>query len=648
MPVEAVRQGLKEIDRLWGHRLEIHGVGTTGSGRELIAEFIGADVVHDEITAHKTGAFHISRLLGGEPVDTIFEIGGQDAKFISMDNGVVTDFAMNDACAAGTGSFLEEQADMLGISIRDEFAKLALTAPAPARLGEFCTVATGNTLNARIQTGETMPNLLAGLACAVARNYVNLVVRRRPIGKVIYFQGGTASNRAVAAAFAGLLGRKIIVPPHNRVIGAIGVALIALEWSRTTGENTRFRGYRLAELHGNVRNFVCQACNNQCDVKEFTIEGNKSYWGGKCSDRYSQPAFSGRRPVIRDLIAYREELFDEITAGGVEGGRFRIGLPRALTHFDLYPFWHCYISQLGMQVVLSPASDPKITENVFEIIAAPFCLPIRVALGHVRALTETEVDHILLPSIDRTEITGEDDAQSCLWTRTLPHALACSAALEPHKDKLLIPTISFREGPEQVKDALYAVMAGLGVSRNDNDRAVDEAYAAQKAFQNKLLAAGRTALEQLAETGEPGLVLAGRSYNLYDRTINCDVPRKLRARYGANVIPFDFLAMGHERDGSFRENLPWEAGKRILATAELTATWDNLHLIQTSHFSCVPDAGTRRIARQTAGRPLLFLQFDGHGWDAGYMTRCEAFLDSKGILRCYTAAAAPEEVAAPC
>ena len=109
-PIEAVQQGLTEVSRKWGTRLQILGVGTTGSGRELIAEFVGADVVNDEITAHKTGAVHISSTLGGEPVDTIFEIGGQDSKFIAIENGVVVDFAMNEACAAGTGSFLEGEA----------------------------------------------------------------------------------------------------------------------------------------------------------------------------------------------------------------------------------------------------------------------------------------------------------------------------------------------------------------------------------------------------------------------------------------------------------------------------------------------------------------------------------------------------------
>ena len=208
-PIEAVEQGLSEVERLWGSRLEIRGVGTTGSGRELIAEFVGADAVNDEITAHKTGAVHVSRTLGGEPVDTIFEIGGQDSKFISIENGVVTDFAMNEACAAGTGSFLEEQAEKLGIAIKEEFARLALASASPTILGERCTVFMERDVTGFLHKGETVPNLVAGLAYSIALNYLNRVVRGRKVGNVIYFQGGTAYNDAVTATlFASLLGKE--------------------------------------------------------------------------------------------------------------------------------------------------------------------------------------------------------------------------------------------------------------------------------------------------------------------------------------------------------------------------------------------------------------------------------------------------------
>ena len=143
------------------------------------------------------------------------------------------------------------------------------------------------------------------------------------------------------------------------------------------------------------------------------------------------------------------------------------------------------------------------------------------------------------------------------------------------------------------------------------------------------------------------MVLVGRSYNLYDRNTNCDVPKKLRVRYGANVIPLDFLATAPEVGGDSQVRLPWEASRKILAAAKL-ASVNNLHLIYISNFLCGPDAATRRIARRMAGEPLLFLQFDGLGYDAGYMTRCEAFLDSKGVLRAYVPPTETKEGAARC
>src|SRR4051812_6318007 len=399
-PIEAVQQGLCEVERLWGSRLEIRGVGTTGSGRELIAEFVGADAVNDEITAHKTGAVHISSTLGGEPVDTIFEIGGQDSKFISIENGVVVDFAMNEACAAGTGSFLEEQADKLGIGIKGEFARLALGAQSPTRLGERCTVFMERDVTGWMHKGETVPSLVAGLAYSIALNYLNRVVRGRRIGNVIYFQGGTAYNDAVTAAFASLLGKKITVPPYNGVMGAIGMAHIARQWHRATNGVSRFRGYDLHKLQLSSRDFVCKACSNLCDMKEFTIEGQKSFWGDKCSDKFRKPSATGRKPVIDDLFAYREELLEQLAAQtSAPAGGIRVGLPRAMSLLDQLPFWRAYFGHLGIETVLSPVTDPRISAAGIELAVAEPCYPVQVAHGHVQALVQAKVDYILLPNV---------------------------------------------------------------------------------------------------------------------------------------------------------------------------------------------------------------------------------------------------------
>ena len=645
-PIEAVQQGLAEVDRLWGHRLKILGVGTTGSGRELIGEVVGADVVNDEITAHKTGALHVAQTLGLPPVDTIFEIGGQDSKFISIENGVVVDFAMNEACAAGTGSFLEEQAEKLGISIKGEFARLALSAPTPTRLGERCTVFMERDVTSWLHKGESVPNILAGLAYSIALNYLNRVVRGRKIGDVIYFQGGTAYNDAVAAAFACLLNKTIYVPPHNGVIGAIGMALIARQWHRATGGATRFRGYDLSRLKMTTRDFVCQACSNLCEMKEFTIEGQKSYWGDKCSDRFRKPSVTGRKPVIEDLFAYREKVIEEITGRPWNatpertGDKIVVGLPRAMAMLDHYPFWHRYFTEAGMDVVLSPPTDPRIAAAGVELAIAQPCYPIQIAHGHVQALLDMGVDYVLLPNLLDAESNPDYPciAHYCPWNQTLPWVIRSAPQLEPYRHKFLIPTLHFQLGRDYIKRALAECVRKLGVSRRTSDRAVDAAYAAQREFQQRLLEAGRRALDTLVRTGEPGIIIVGRSYNIYDRNVNCDVPRKLRHRYGANVIPLDFLVTGREFIGDLHPNMYWTSGQKILAAARLAREYPNLHVIYVSNFKCGPDSYIKHFTRDAAGSPYLVLQFDGHGNDAGYMTRCEAYLDSKGILRCYKAA----------
>jgi predicted CoA-substrate-specific enzyme activase len=644
-PVDAVQEGLRQLEAALGDRLQVLGVGTTGSGRELVAEFIGADVVNDEITAHKTGAVHVSVQQGGPLVDTIFEIGGQDSKYISLERGVVVDFTMNEACAAGTGSFLEEQAERLGISVKDEFATLALSAGSPTRLGERCTVFMERDVNTWLHKGESLPDVVAGLAYSIAFNYLNRVVRGRRVGDVIYFQGGTAYNDAVAAAFAAILGRTITIPPYNGVIGAIGMALISRDHHTVGRAPTRFRGYDLSRLERRTRDFVCQACANECNIREFTIEGQRSFWGDKCSDRYRKPVRSARRPIVEDLFEYRDHLLEQITGEALNGestpssGGLCVGLPRAMSTIERYPFWHTYLSHIGVRPVLSRATDRRMATDGIELAPAQPCYPVQVAHGHVSALFDLGIDYVLVPNILDNE---SNDASSCIahfcpWTQTLPYVLRSAPRLEAMGTRILAPSLHFQMGAEHVKAELRRLASRLGASRRISDRAADLAFGAQRSFQDAQLAAGRRALSVLDESGEPGLVLLGRAYNIYDRAINCDIPRKLRMYYGANVLPIDFLATGRELADLPGENMYWTSGRRMLEAARLVASRPNLHIIYITNFKCGPDSYIKHFARQAAGAPLLVLQFDGHGNDAGYLTRCEAFLDSKGILRCEAA-----------
>ena len=645
-PVEVVAKGLTDIWNEMGPRLDILGVATTGSGRELIGELIGADTVNDEITAHNMGATFIGRKLIDRVPDTIFEIGGQDSKFISLQDGVGVDFAMNEACAAGTGSFLEEQAEKLDINIIGEFAELALSSKAPVKLGERCTVFMERDVNSYLQRGADKKDLVAGLAYSIAYNYLNRLVGRRHIGDTIYFQGGTAYNDSVAAAFSRILDKEIIVPPHNGVVGAIGVALLAREKMAATGTPSRFRGWDLDKVEYSVREFTCKGCSNECDMRQFTIGGEKTYWGDKCSDRYRKRAKVDKEPVIRDLLEFRnallysyvtEETDDTATLLRSSAGstcRGSNGLPRAMYTYERLPFWATFFKSCGFDVMLSRQTDKKIREWGIEGSVAEPCFPIRVAHGHVMELLEEGADHIFIPNMLNEETDHPDiESHACPWGQTLPHVFRFAPHFEPYADRFLFPTLHFRRGPEYIGATLRATMKPLGVPARVVDAAVKEAYEAQAEFRGRLLLAGTEALALLEEHDELGIVLVGRPYTIYTPGVNMDIPAPLRRYYGVNHIPFDFLPLLCAQTEDVTVNTYCCYGRKILQAAKVVAQHPNLHIIYMTNFKCGPDSYIKHYVGAADPEPHLVLQFDEHTNDAGAMTRCEAYLDSKGFLR---------------
>ncbi len=690
-PIEVVQDGLQEIARIFGDRIVVRGVGTTGSGRELIGELVGADTINDEITAHKTGAIFVHQKLVRNcassavadstraqdigDVDTIFEIGGQDSKFISIENGIVVDFAMNEACAAGTGSFLEEQAERLGIQIKDEFAAKALASQAPARLGERCTVFMERDVTAWLQRGTVVSDLAAGLAYSVAINYLNRVVRGRKIGNVIYFQGGTAYNDSVAAAFSQILGKRIIVPPHNGIIGAIGMGLIAQQVTQSkesvhhvrhprgmaiaagagatigsvatlappvTSMST-FRGFDLNRASFQTREFVCKACSNYCDMKEITVDNRKTYWGDKCSDKFRKHARTDRSPVIADLMTLRDSLLRvgyHAPRHRSSNGTPRIGIPQSMFFYDRFPFWLTYLEAIGLEVELSNATDQRVATLGAELSIAEPCFPVQIAHGHVHSLFRNTDDHapvdfVLLPNVMDMEAPDSPTASLlCPWNQTLPFVVRSAPQFEKFADKILAPTLYFRSGHKHIKQQLAECFAHFGVSRRQSDLAADAAFAAQSTFTNRIIEEGAQALATLRATGDPVVLLVGRPYNIYDRSGNCDIPRKLRDLYGVNVLPLDFLPLDERPVDDLHPNMFWNSGRRILEAGRFARENKNVHIIYLTNFKCGPDSFVKHFLREVAGAPFLVLQFDGHGNDAGYLTRCEAYLDSKGLLRC--------------
>ncbi len=634
-PVQVVTDGLKDLEREFGDAVTIRGVGTTGSGRELIGELVGADTVQDEITAHKTGSTFIGRRYFDQPVDTIFEIGGQDSKFISLAGGVVTDFAMNDACAAGTGSFLEEQAERLGIQIKGEFAELALSSRAPLRMGERCTVFMEQDVNNYLARGADKVDIVAGLAYSVVINYLNRVVRGRRIGETIYFQGGTAYNDAVAAAFSHVLGKTIIVPPHNGVIGAIGMALLARDKVRATGERTRFRGFDMTRVDYRRREFVCKGCSNFCDMQEINVEGTKTYWGDKCSEKYRKAARTDLRPVVDDLPALRAEYLDRLSAASGPGRRGTIGFPRAMYYFERFPFWRAFLAEIGFGVKVSPRTDRAIAREGFERTVAEPCFPIQVAHGHVGALLKDGIDFLFVPNVINSE-TGHTHTEShfCPWGQTLPFVLASVPKWEKElRQKLLSPTVRFRDDEKYMVEDLLECFGPLGVTRREVREGIRRGWSEQRTFHTFLMDRGAAAVAEVEKAGAHAVVLLGRPYNLYDRDINLNIPAKLRDNYGANVIPVDFLPVDGIDIREIHENMFWNYGRKLIAAARWCRNRPKFHLVYITNFKCGPDSFIRHFITRASKSPYLSLQFDGHGNDAGYMTRCEAYLDSKGVLR---------------
>ncbi|GAB4390301.1 MAG: acyl-CoA dehydratase activase [Thermodesulfovibrionales bacterium] len=620
-PIEAVRQGLSEIAAEVGDRVEIAGVGTTGSGRYMIADFVGADIVKNEITAQATAAAFIDK-----GVDTIFEIGGQDSKYISLRDGVIVDFEMNKACAAGTGSFLEEQAEKLDISIKGEFAEKAFCSECPSRLGERCTVFMENSLMANLQKGADRDDLLAGLAYSIVQNYINRVVAGKPVGRNIFFQGGVAFNKSVVAAFEKYLGVRVTVPPNHDVTGAIGMALIARRHMEAAGEGgarpaSAFKGFDLWRRSYEQSSFECKGCPNVCEINRVKIEGEKGYlfFGGRC-EKYDIKRKS--RADLPDLFRFREEALWKAVRPP-RGGRPVVGVPYIFFFNDYLPYWATLLDRLGFDVEVSPRTNRAILDLGLECVLSEACFPVKVALGHIRYLKEKGVDAVFVPSFISLNREGDEYPRglACPQTQTIPYV--ANVAIQGLR--AIAPAIDTGRGQGYLVRELRRAFREFGVGRSAILSAMKAAEAAQAEFERSVKDRGREALAGLRERA---IVVVGRGYNAFESGMNLQIPEKL-ATLGVLSIPMDMLPL---EGVGLREDWPnmyWRSGQRILKAARFIGGHPLLYPIYIGNFSCGPDSFILKYFRdELAGKPFLHIEIDEHSADAGAITRCEAFLDS--------------------
>jgi len=632
-PIEAVREGISRIASKVGDRLDIKGVGTTGSGRYLTGDFVGADIVINEITAQATAAADID-----QEVDTIFEIGGQDSKYISLEGGVVVDFEMNKVCAAGTGSFLEEQSERFDIKIQD-FGDIALGAKNPLNLGERCTVFMETNVYSHYQKGARIDNLMAGLAYSIVANYINRVVGRKKIGKKIFFQGAVAFNRSVVAAFENYIGSRIIVPADHEVTGAIGTAIRALQEVREKKIKTTFRGFdEIAEVKYSHSSFECKGCPNHCEIKKISMTGRKPlFYGGRC-EKYEKA--DQKAVQVPDYFAAREELLmnsyeEKIPGGNGSAGRKRIGLPYAMLTFEFYPFWKAFFTELGFELVLSDKTNKKIINDGVQAAASETCFPMKATLGHVINLLEKDIDYLFLPTTrdmptKKSNIKGErTGSYPCPFIQGTWSIV--KAAVDTGDVEVLKPIINFSYKEYAREVQLVKLGRQLGCSRKSIKSATDIAYKAQSSFYSSVKEMGEKVLEGLRED-ETAIVVSSRSYNSCDSAISMDVPKKLR-NLGLKVIPMDMLPVQKIDLSRDWPNLYWEFGDRILSAAEIIKADPRLYPTYITNFGCGPDSFILQYFERQMDRPFLKLEVDEHSAGAGVITRCEAFIDSLNNLK---------------
>ncbi len=624
-PIEAVRQGLLEVGEEVGDMVEIRGACTTGSGRYLTGDFIGADVVRNEITAQATGALAID-----PEVDTIFEIGGQDSKFISLEHGAVVDFEMNKVCAAGTGSFLEEQAEKLAISIENEFAELALQSDSPIDLGERCTVFMETELQKNQQSGAATRDLVAGLAYSIVYNYLNRVVAHKRVGDHIFFQGGTAFNNAIVAAFEHVTGKPITVPAHNEVTGAIGCAIIAQEADE--GEGSTFKGFDLTKKRYSIESFECQDCPNHCEINKVIIEGEEPlYYGSRCGkydvDRRGTNKGEGLPDLFREREKFLVNSYQPSRPLPVDAPR--VGLPRAGLFHELFPFWQAFLTELGIEVVLSDRTNKRIIHEGAEASVAETCFPIKVVLGHVLDLLDKGIDYIWLPSVINLPTSHPEmtDSFVCPYMQSLAYTLKSAVDFEAEGVEVLQPPVYLALGRKHWVEALLPVARRFGKSRREVARALEVAKTALDRFEASCHQRGAEVLASL-KADERAIVIVGRSYNTCDPGASMDIPRKLRGM-GVLPIPMDFLPLDEVTIPADWFNMYWEYGQKILAAAEVISQDEHLHALYLTNFGCGPDSFITKFFRERLGtEPCLIIEVDEHSADAGIITRCEAFLDS--------------------
>ncbi|MDR1127161.1 MAG: acyl-CoA dehydratase activase, partial [Treponema sp.] len=624
-PVKALKECLKIIqDKALADTgvkdINITLVSVTGSSREILGVFLETPGVYNEIIAHAVGTTYFD-----PEVETIFEIGGQDAKYVLLKNGVPIDYAMNEACSAGTGSFLEESASGdLSIHSAKDIGPIALGADAPCKFGEHCSAFINSDIRKAVQQGASKENITAGVVCSIVANYLNRVVGNRTIGGKIFLQGGVAKNPAVPQAFAMLIGKEILVPPSPELQGCFGVALLAKRKHADglLSEKQVIIDDLLSREIVYERVFTCQACDNRCPIQVLTVNDRKYMFGGRCN-KYTNMRKAVKDVEIFDYVERRQKmLFEEFAPAEPASFKraFTVGIPRAFSVHTLYPLYANFFHELGIKTFLSN----EVAHAGVARAESTYCFPAEIAHGAVQDCLDKGADYVFLPHFrDMASYEGKVHANFCPITQSLPYYIQ-KAFPDVDPQKWLTLVVSFKFGEEKALEYFVDSMKRLGVPPEETKAAFDKALAKQKAYMDACKDLGHEALEDARKANRPVIAVLGRPYNAFTSEANMGIPRKFTTR-GYSIVPFDILPF---EDEHIFPNMYWYYGQQDVKSANFLKKEDNIYVTYITNFSCAPDSFILHYLKWAMGqKPFLVLELDSHSADAGIDTRVEAFLD---------------------
>ncbi|HDQ25363.1 MAG TPA: activase [bacterium] len=632
-PVEASRRCYKSIvEQLAGIKVKIEGIGVTGSGRQIAGLYSLTDGIINEIIAHAAAAVYFD-----PAVDTIFEIGGQDAKYTHLTNGVASDYAMNEACSAGTGSFLEESAfESFNVDVK-EIAELALKGGAPPNFSDQCAAFISSDIKNASHEGISKEDILAGLVYSICFNYANRVKGHRPVGNKVFMQGGVCYNKAVPLAMASILKKEIIVPPEPGLMGAFGVAL---ELKKRLELGLLEKGdYRLEDIIGreikNEEPFICaggkEKCDLKCSINRIKIEDKIYAFGGACN-RYYNIRFKIEVDDDRlDFVKIRNKLAFEKYAPPkpVKAGAPVIGINKSLLIHQLFPLYYNFFANLGCKVVV----PSKVNEESFNRQTSSFCFPAQVAIGLFDDLTNMKPDYYFMPHLEEMfvheGIKRKEFSATCIFTQGEGLWVKQLFKDKDLDGRIIAPTMNFSRGFEAAEKDFIAVAGKLGFGAGEASKAFADAIKTHREYKKERKELGKKAVEELAKSPEKtGYVLFGPPHNALTDETNKGIPKKFSSR-GKLIIPFDMLAIESETiEDPHEDYMHWEIGQKIIRGAQIVKKNPQLFGVYITNFLCAMDSLLVTYFRKIMEtKPSLTLEIDGHTADAGIDTRIEAFLD---------------------